>query len=54
MCDKDKSKAQLISELRELRRQLKSQQAIACADSVSSANEHDGLTSDLRQSRKEL
>ena len=54
MCDEDKSKAQLISELRELRRQLKSQQAITCADSVSSANEHDGLTSDLRQSRKEL
>lgn len=49
MYDKNKSKAQLISELQELREQLKSQQAMAGSD-----NEHAELTSDLRQSRKEL
>jgi PAS domain S-box-containing protein len=54
MSDKDKSKAQLISELCELRRQLKSQQAMVSSDSGDSAKEHDELTSDLRQSRKEL
>ncbi|MFO7877741.1 MAG: PAS domain S-box protein [Desulfovermiculus sp.] len=54
MRDEDKSKAQLISELHELRRQLKAQQATACSGRAASANKHDELTSARRQSRKEL
>ncbi|MFW6054499.1 MAG: PAS domain-containing protein, partial [Thermodesulfobacteriota bacterium] len=54
MHDEDKTKEELISELRELRQQLEAQLAFSHSDKVNSALKRNQLSSALRQSRKDL
>ncbi len=54
MHDEDKSKSQLISELRELRQQLEAQQASSFSEKMNSAIKHNELSSEFHQSNKDL
>ncbi len=54
MRDENKTKSQLISELREFRQQLEEQRATSRSDRASSALMKSELTSDLLQAKKDL
>ncbi|MFP4111067.1 MAG: sensor histidine kinase, partial [Desulfonatronovibrio sp.] len=54
MRDENKTKAQLISELRELRQQMEEQRDVSRSDRASSALKKNELTSDLLQAKKDL